>query len=212
MKTNQHGWFCGKKVSTLQLSACALLLASCSLPQAQPDPTRFYLLAMPERAAPEAALKTASVCLRPVELANYLKAKPMVVRRGTNEIEFREYARWGEPLELGVSRVLREALLERGAARVVLTSGLRASEADCPNELTVRMLACEGGADGAVLFHAVWEISTTGANPAIASRGDFRATGLKWDGKNESSLAAALSQAVVALGGEITTGMANAAR
>jgi uncharacterized protein len=189
-----------------------LAVAGCNLvPEAQSDPTKFYVLSTPEIAPPPPAEAKAPVIhLRPVELASYIKSKPMIVRRGENEIEFREYARWGEPLELGIGRVLREELLARGAAGAVLASGLRAFNVNYDYELTVRVLACEGVADGTVLFRAVWELSTTGDTPRIAARGDFRPSGLKWDTKNESTLAAELSEAVNRLAADIAAGLAKA--
>ena len=197
---------------SLQLSAFSILLGGCSLPQPQPDPTRFYVLSAPALSAAEPTAKGSSVYLRPIELANYLKAKPMIVRRGNNEIEFREYARWGEPLELGLGRVLREDLLARGAARTVLSAGLRPLNVDCDFELGVRVLACEGAADGGVNFRAVWELWAAGATPKMAAHGEFRSEGLKWDGKSEAALAEQLSKAVSDLSGEIAAGLANAGK
>ena len=109
-----------------------LLLSSCSLvPQAQPDPTRFFVLsAMMSSPSQAPAGKAPVVHLRQVELASDIKAKPIIVRRGDHEIEFREFARWGEPLELGIGRVLREDLVARGAAGAVLAAGVRATEGD----------------------------------------------------------------------------------
>lgn len=188
-----------------------MITAGCSiLPQAQTDPTRFYVLSTPAAAtfvAPTGA-KAPAIHLRPVELASYIKSKPLIVRRGDNEIEFREYARWGEPLERGIGRVLRGELLARGAAGAVLATGLRSFSIDYDYELTVRVLACEGVADGAVQFRAVWELSTTGAKPTVATHGDFHADGLKWDMKSEASLASGLSQAVAGLAAEIAGGLA----
>ncbi len=186
------------------------LLAGCSLPTAQPDPTRFYVLSSAVPAATEAAAKGTSVQLRPIDLASYLKSKPMIVRRGDNEIQFREYARWGETLELGIARVLREELLAHGAASTVLAAGLRALNTDCDYELNVRVLECEGTTEGGVKFRAVWELTTTGATPKVAAHGDFRSERLKWDGKNEAALAQQLSKAVSELGGAIEVGLANA--
>jgi uncharacterized lipoprotein YmbA len=201
-----------RPISFLVLLSSALGLltvAGCNiLPQAQSDPTRYYVLSVPGVEAVPLA-KPPILHLRPVELASYIKSKPMIVRRSDNELEFHEYARWGEPLELGIGRVLREELLARGAASAVLASGLRAFDVDYGYELTVRVLACEGGADGAVYFRAVWDLSTTGAAPKVAAHGDFHASGLRWDGKSEGALAAELSKAVAALSGEIAAGLAN---
>ena len=205
MNTDQHGWRIWISVG----AACGGLLTACSLPPAQSDPTRFFVLSTPA-IAPVAAAKGPAEHLRLVELASYIKSKPMIVRRGENEIEFREYARWGEPLELGIGRVLREELLARGAAGAVLAGGLRAVDVDYDYELTVRVLACEGGADGAIYFRALWELSTAAATPKVVAHGDFHPTDLRWDGKSESALAAQLSQAVGGLSGEIAAALSKA--
>ncbi len=195
----------------LSTVSCLLLTSGCSLvPEPKPDPTRFYVLSTPSGGAAVAANASAPVVhLRPIELANYLRARPLIVRRGSNEIEFREYAHWGEALELGIGRVLREELLSRGAAGAVSATGMRRDTAPTDFQVTVRVLACEGVAGGAVEFRAAWEV-TAGATNADAkpiARGDYRAADLRWDGKTEASLAAQLSQAVGGLAAEIAGGL-----
>lgn len=183
-----------------------LATAGCQiLPEAQSDPTRFYVLATAAAGAAPAA-GTPVVQMRPIEVADYLRARTMVVRRGGNEIEFREFARWGEPLEAGVARVLREELLSRGAAGAVLLSGARREPTKANFDLSVRVLAAEGGASGTVEFRAGWELRASGEG-TVAARGDFRAAGVRWDGKNEAALAAGLSQAVGALAAEIAAAL-----
>jgi uncharacterized lipoprotein YmbA len=199
-----------KWIARRALLATALLAAAgCSIvPEAKTDPMRFYVLATAAAgAAPNASAPT--VQLREVELASYLRSRPMVVRRGENEVEFREFARWGEPLEAGIARVVREELLARGAAGAVLTAGARRESAKIDATLTVRVLACEGAVGGAVAFRAIWELAP--ANPESklpAARGDFRAADLRWDGKSEAALAAQLSKGVSALAAEIATELA----
>jgi len=190
----------------LAAGAGFLLTAGCQiLPEAQSDPTRFYVLSsVGSGAAPTSGAPV--VQLRPVEVAGYLRARAMVVRRGGNEIEFREFARWGEPLEVGVARLLREELLARGAAGAVLSSGARREPTKAAYDLTVRVLAAEGGTSGAVDFRAGWELRAVETG-AVAARGDFRAAGVRWDGKNEAALAAGVSQAVGALAAEIAAAL-----
>lgn len=198
----------------LLVVASGFLLSSCSLvPQAQPDPTRFFILSvMASTPSPVRAGKAPVVHLRPVELATYIKAKPIIVRRGEHEIEFREFARWGEPLELGIGRVLREDLVGRGAAGAVLAAGVRGTEGDPDFTLVVRVLACEGGANGAVYFRAVWELATTGSAPKVVARGDVQPGDLRWDGKSEAALVAQLSKAVGALSDDVAGGIARSAK
>ncbi len=200
---------------------------SVPIPQAEADPARFYVLSTtPPTAAPGASVTAAgeeasapAVHLQAVDVASYLRSRPMIVRRGTNEIQFREFARWGESLDLGIARVLREQLLARGAASDVLVGGIRAPGTVYDYTLSVRVLACEGGADGSVLFHAVWELASLAAKapraadaagaanavanvPTVIRRG-YRPMDLRWDGTTEASLAAQLSAAVAGLAGEI---------
>ncbi len=191
------------------LAAALLAWAGCSIvPEAKTDPMRFYVLATAAAGSAPAAGAPA-LQLRDVELAGYLRSRPMVVRRGENELEFREFARWGEPLEAGIARLVREELLARGAAGAVLTTGARRDGASVDATLTLRVLACEGLAGGAVAFRALWEVAPAGPESKVpAARGDFRAAGLQWDGKSEASLAAQLSKAVAALAGEIAAELA----
>lgn len=203
---NSIRWF-----AALPFALCLLAITGCSLPlpQAQSDPTKFYVLSVPAVMSPAAAASTAPVVrLRPVEVASYLRARPMVVRRGENQLEFLEYARWGEPLDQGIARVLREELLARGAASAVDAGGLRPVDAgDAKFEITVRVLACEGLADGGVNFRAAWEVTSTAGNAGPGQRGEYHPTDLKWSPRNEATLAAALSRAVAGLAGDIAGGI-----
>lgn len=194
--------------SVLGLLASLLLLSSCSFPTPQTDPTRYYLLSTPAaNVTPQPPTEAPAVHVRQVELASYIRTRPLVVRKGNNEVEFREYARWGEPLEHGIARVLREELLARGAASAVSISAVRAAGRPFDYELTVRVLACEGMANGDVVFRARWELTPTGDRMAAPVRGDFHAADLHWNGKDEATLAAQLSAAVAGLAGEIAAAL-----
>jgi uncharacterized lipoprotein YmbA len=189
--------------------AALVAFAGCSLlPEPQVDTTRFFVLSTSAAGMPAAASGNRPVVhLRQVELASYIRGRPMIVRRGDNEIEFRDFARWGEPLEAGIARVLREELLAQGAARAVIIPGVRAAGPAATFDLSLRVLACEGLADGGVNFRAVWQLSFADAKSIAAARGDYRPTDLKWDGKNEASLAGQLSRAVAGLADDIAGGL-----
>ncbi len=178
-------------------------LAGCSLPQAQPDPTRYYVLAAAPVAETVPAADEVVIGLRGVEVASYLRARALIVRQGANEVEFREYARWGEALDAGVARVLRENLRSAGATQVATMPFPLDLHRDY--DVSVRVLAAEGGRDGAVHFRATWELWSTGAGAAVVARGEFAAAGLSWDGRAEAGLVAGLSQAVAGLSAEIAT-------
>jgi uncharacterized lipoprotein YmbA len=181
--------FCRYPLARAALTVAMLPFAGCTLfPEARPDPTRFFILPAEVGATTSVAM---ALTLRPVEVAAYLRNRPMVVRRGASEIEFREHARWGEPLEHGLARVLSAGLRARGVSAV--PAGAAAPV------LAVRVLACEGAADGSVIFRAAWEL-TGGASRVT---GDFSASGLRWDVKSEASLAIQLGAAALALADDI---------
>lgn len=185
--------------------SCLLATGGCSLlPKAAADPTRYYLLAATSSGGNTPAAGAPSLILRPIDLASYLKSPAILVRKGGNEIEFHDYARWGEPLDLGIGRVLREELIAGGGFGVVAGGGSRGGAAEYTHELIVRVLAGEGASDGAVNFRAVWRLARTDTPAVAVAGGDFRATDLRWDGKNESTLAAQLSRAVGGLAAEIS--------
>ncbi len=77
------------------------------------------------------------------------------------------------------------------------TAGSGAAEVD----LRIRVLACEGGIDGAIAFRAAWELTRGAGRPA--TRGDYRAENVRWQPKDEASLAAGISEAVAGLAAEI---------
>lgn len=189
--------------ATLALSLSALLFSACSsiLPEAQSDPTRYYVLTAP--ATVSTGTGDAVLGLRNVEVASYLRSRSVIVRKGEHEVEFREFARWGEALEAGIARVLRENLIASGAVAQVAVVPF-ALDVERDHDLAVRVLACEGEDGGGVRFRAMWELWSTGAGAEVVQRGDYEARGLTWDGRNEASLAAALSQAVAGLGAEIS--------
>lgn len=169
--------------------------AGCTLvPEARPDPSRHYVLAA---AAGPVAPARATLLLRPVEIPAYLRQPALVVRRGEHEVALREAARWGEPLEQGLARVLGENLRRLGLEPAA-AAGARAG--DLP-ALSVRVLACEGTAAGGIAFRAVWEIRAPGAARPVG--GAHVADGLRWNGRTEESLAAGLSEAVAGLAAEI---------
>ena len=93
----------------LVCAGAALLLAGCSLlPSPKKDPTRFYVLTGPTATEVNTRLSQGhlKVGVRAVTVAPYLDGKTMIVRRGPNEIDYRDYARWAEPLATGINRML----------------------------------------------------------------------------------------------------------
>ena len=186
------------------LGLCALAfcaLAGCTLLQPQADPTRFYVLtvqnAPPTRAA-EGEFKRWKVGLKPVELPAYLRSKAMVVRTGTNEIHFADFDRWAEPLDQGISRVMKETLSSaRNVESVALNSH---GDETLDYEVAIRMLACEGmrlgNGNSSIRFAVTWEARSVWTNSSVTKRGVFSENPAAWDGKDYGQLAERLSEAI----------------
>ena len=181
--------------------------AGCSLPQPQPDLTRYYVLtasAEKPAAAPAPAVeKPWTIGLRPIEAPPFLRNRAMIVRLGPNEVRFADESRWAEPVDVAVDRVLRETLEARSdVARVV---GVTVnSEAPRDYDVLVRIERCEGARDVHVArLVAAVEIYSVGENPVRVAR-DLVATEIPgWNGHDFSDLAAKLSAAVDQLAAKI---------
>lgn len=187
-----------------------LLLGACNvIPPAQDDPTRYFVLTDAPVAASHAA-GTARIALHGVGLAGYLKNRQIVVRTGANEIEFRDYRLWAEPLDAAVGRVLRSSLIASPQVAQVLSDPLTIGQ-ERDYDVTVTVVSCEGavGAGGAFVarFGAVVEVWTGGNEPRVVSRRRFDAPDRAWDGRNFDALAGLLSQDAVALGEDIAANL-----
>lgn len=185
------------------VSATLLLgLAACSLPPAQPDPTRYYVLTPLGRQAEGTATAGARwrVALRPVAMPNFLRGKTMAVRVGSNEVVYVDEARWAETLEAGIGRVLRESLESRPEIAFVATS----SGEDHDLDVAVRVLRCEGDREkGVARFTAAVEIYAAGPGGARRGRDIFTTEVPGWDRQNYGQLASKLSEAVDVFGDRI---------
>jgi uncharacterized lipoprotein YmbA len=195
----------------LRCSALLLLaaLSGCNIvPTAQDDPTRYFVLsdaAVPAVAATPSA-SAVRIGLKAVRVESYLKHKEIVVRSGANEIQFRDYRRWAEPLEAAVGRVLRSTLQASGDVSQVLNEPFPFDEKR-DYDVSVEVRRCEGVIDASgryqAGFSAVIEISTTGPDAKLVARRLFVAPDAAWDGADFNRLASLLSADITALGGDI---------
>lgn len=181
--------------------AGALMLSGCQvLPEPQPDPTRFFVLNAPEPPAisQDPQEDGLVIGLHGIELSAYLRnTRSMLVARGQNELVYRDFDRWAEPLDAGLGRVVRETLLAHERITNVDAfpfTGDLARDFD----ITVRVLRCEGveTADGGRVARLIvaYEITEAGIAGGRVVEGRFAARERPWDGEAES-LAAALGEA-----------------
>ncbi|MFT3830767.1 MAG: PqiC family protein [Opitutaceae bacterium] len=203
------------RLALLSGLAFALGAAGCtSMFQAKPDLTRFYLLSAPAVArqpadSPKARTATIGICR--VELPAYLRTPAVILRPGGTEMRAATDARWGEPLDLGIARVLRETLQAQPGVRSVIV--YPAPQVSPPAyELAVHVLACEGVTDtgGAqARFTATWELRATAASAetAVLAAGAFEAPSGSWSDGDYGALTARLGESVAALGREVAAAL-----
>ncbi len=189
----------GLWLAVLGLSGCNLI------PPAQEDMTRFYVLSSDVPVA-ETSPTGVSVAIRPVTVAGYLTHRDLVVRNGENEIAFKDLARWAEPIDTGVARIVRSHLL---AAPGVSHVYLPPTPLDAPRdyEVTIDVIRCEGARTAAgtyvARFSGIIEIHKAGATDETGVRRVFQAEDRPWDGHDYSQLVSLLSQDVEGLGGAV---------
>ncbi len=184
----------------------AMLWGGCSiLPAPQKDPTRHYVLTGPEPLVfdPAAAPGTLTVGVRSVQVAPYLDGKAMIVRRGDNEIDYRDYARWAEPLSVGVNRMLVARLLASGRVGRVLPQPYPFDVAR-DVDVAVTVLRGEGQVktDGTAVVSFTCAVEVTrapGGAGAVLLRETFVAPELPWTDADYPALASGLSEAVAKL-------------
>ncbi|MDB6170290.1 MAG: hypothetical protein JWM88_3154 [Verrucomicrobia bacterium] len=180
--------------SRLWLIAGAFAIAGCSLPQAQPDLTRYFVLTLPAAKAAPAEGAHLRVALRAIQLPSYLRSsKAMQVRVASNEITYADESRWAEGLEAGIGRVLRDGLEGRGPiAHVVASLG-----EDHDFEILVTVIRCEGDREaGVARFVAQVEIFTPGPDGVRRARETFTTEIPGWDRQGYGQLAQKLSEAI----------------
>jgi uncharacterized protein len=188
------------------------LLAACNVvPPAQDDPTRYFVLSDPVSApvlAPAAG--AARIGLRQVKVETFLKKREIIVRKGENEVEFRDFRRWAEPLDSGILRVLRLRLLESPDVAEVFTEPFPTDQ-EPDYEVTIDVRRCEGSLAPSgryvASFSATMEISTTGSASHVVARKLFNAPDAAWDGRDFEKLASLLSADIAALGQEVLSGI-----
>jgi uncharacterized lipoprotein YmbA len=184
------------------------LLSSCNVvPPPGDDPTRYFVLSDPVSAAAQApATGAVRIGLGAIKVESYLMKREMVVRTGENEVEFRDFRRWAEPLESAVTRILRLRLLGAPEVAQVFTAPF---PSDQPREydVAIDVRRCEGAVAGSgryeASFSAMVEISTAGDNPRVVSRKLFTAPEAAWDGRDFDKLASLLSADVSALAQDV---------
>ncbi len=167
------------------------VLAACA--PSGPD-LRYYVLASPMPSATTPADDGPRLGVVPVTVPGYLERTQIVTREPDGVgIHVDDFARWGEELSRGVSRLLCESLSAHGRPAVGLRAGTRAKE-----RLVVEILRFDGAFASTAVLDAVW---------TLQDRGKVLASGHtvleETVGESRESLILAQSKLVFELGAEI---------
>lgn len=198
------------------LACAALALAGCSLlPTPKKDPTRFYVLTGPTATELNTGYKKGhlKVGVRSVTVAPYLDGKTMIVRRGPNEIDYRDYARWAEPLATGINRMLVARLhLSDRVQRVFPQPFPFDTTRDV--DLQVSVLRCEGlvKADGTATISFMCGIELVRAGEQAGAgevllREVYEAPETPWQEGDYAELARRLSEEVARVADRVLTAL-----
>lgn len=190
------------------------LFAACSfLPTPKPDPTRHYVLTGPEVGAINENLGRGSlkVGVRTVSVAPYLDGKSMIVRRGDNEIDYRDFARWAEPLAVSINRMLVGRLHLSGKVGRVFPQPYP-FDVERDVDVAVSVLRCEGRVkpDGTAVVSLLCGIEIVrvagkdGGGAEVLAREVFEAPEISWRDGDYAALARGLSEGVAKLADTIS--------
>lgn len=187
--------------------AAAALWSGCSLlPAPKSDPTRYYV--MGADVPTETPAKVAAglvVGLRAVEVPAYLAGKAIIVRLHDNEIEYRDFSRWAEPLDAAISLRIADALSRSSDVSRVLTYPF---PLEVPRDVDVklRVLRCEGvlGQDNTAQVSMEVQLLSAGGGDLLASK-VLTAPAGNWNGHDYGQLAKLLGEGVNKLADELAT-------
>jgi len=191
---------------TILVGLAFTAVAGCTLlPEAKPDPTRYFVLTSPSVASEAPTPGSLVVGLRRVQVSPYLDRGTVVVRKATNELVYNNYARWAEPLGAGITRLVQARLAaDPTVARVFVESFPFDQTRDF--DVAISVTRCEGAvAPGqiAARFSAIVEITTASDHPVVVARRAFSPSDQAWDGRDYAALVQALSDDIDALGTEV---------
>lgn len=192
--------------SLLLLLAGTVFLSGCiGFGGAGSEPTRFYVLRFDEATAPGGLdFQGLAVGIRRVEVPEYLSIARIAVARGEAQVEYSDFHRWAEGLDLGVGRLLY-AHLEQLGADAELVPYMRRERLVA--EVSVSIVRFEATTEGVVLLEANWGISIPGGD--LLGTGTTRASEpATWTSSDYSEMVTAMSTVTHQLGADIAAELA----
>jgi uncharacterized lipoprotein YmbA len=167
-------------------------LAACAAKESLPQ---FYLLTPPGPGGRSHG--GPSVYVQRVAVPAYLARNSLVTVRAGNQVDYAASARWAEPLDQGIARMVAEDL--NRVARVQATSFTPAAPpGDYTYSVEIQLQRFEGTDTGQVVLAARYEVFPANGTEPIASRSfEMRRTG--WQPGDYAGLARLLSEELMAL-------------
>jgi uncharacterized lipoprotein YmbA len=168
--------------------ALGFFLGACAAREALPQ---FYLLTPSRPDDPRSRGGGPSVYVQRVQVPGYLAKNSLVMLRAGNQVDYAQSAKWAEPLDQGVARMVAEGL--NRAARVRATAFTPAGPPGASAySVEIRLQRFEGTDAGEVVLAAHYDVFSASGTEPIASRGfETRRTG--WQPRDYPSLARLLS-------------------
>ena len=148
-----------KTLIALLFLASTGFLTSCLIPEANHSVSDYFLLTSRVGESNNSTQSDpASFYVKEVKLPHYLQDKRLVSRPTDDTIFFRENQRWGEPLEMGISRVIGQNL---GSLLNTFDYGVypQRRKFEYSSEIEVTIERFEMTAGNLVKLRAFWEVN-----------------------------------------------------
>jgi len=141
-------------------------LSGCKSFRPVEDLARYYVLSASAAAPTEApSNQDLRIGIAPVELPGYLQSTRIVVRTGTNEINYSEYREWAEHLDKGIQRVLASDLSTLLPSARVISSAWQSG--DVKAEVYVSIQRFELDQSGEATLECEWRILSPGGGRVL---------------------------------------------
>lgn len=165
------------------------------------QPIRYFTLqplSRPTDPAVSSRAEELTVGVGPVRLPAYLNRPQIMVRTGPNEYRIAEFARWAEPLEESLPRVLAENLsILLDSDRIVRYPWRRSNPPDL--QLSMEVLRLDAGEDGEVRLVVHWRLLTKRDGEILVKQSSFSEPA---PAEDFGALTGAVSRTVAALSRE----------
>ena len=171
------------RIRALLPLAFSLALAACG----QSMPTSYYILDSQAQPLAAESLPRTTLAVCSVTLPAYLDTKAVVLR-GTDGavLDVPQFNMWGEPLDEGVARVLRQRLARPLLGRGITVLPSQDAHIAAAYNLVIDIVRLEGDLAGHVCLEARWTLVDANASRVMARGG--------WTGEESVQLPAAIGQ------------------